>query len=405
MNLKTLFLLGIGAVILICGVTALIISLVGKKYTVTFDSNGGSKIDSIVVKGGNSIERPKDPKKADYELVEWQLDGKKYDFDAKVTKNITLKAVWKIKLTDDIYTITFDTAGGSEIEEQKVNGNGTVTKPDDPIKPHNKFVEWQLDEEKYDFDSLVRKDITLVATWTMLPNHDVTFDSDGGDQSYRTTVFEGDAVKKPEDPKKDGYKFIEWQKDGQKYDFNTPVIDDITITAKWEEAKKYEVKFYDGNEIYTTRTVTEGDTVTKPNDPSKTNKQFAGWLLEGKEFDFNTVIDKDISLTAKWEDVKICNVTLADANTFDKYTLSIKCGTKITSEQVVKAIEKDCIDTYGKEKASYCCQHLGLSYYKTDDDLNRLYQLDKFDYNTIIEKDIKLAFILSRGVAEDGKTC
>lgn len=45
----------------------------------------------------------------------------------------------------------------------------------------------------------------------------------------------GDTVTKPTDPTADGYTFLGWYVDGEEYDFNTPVKDDITITAEWEE--------------------------------------------------------------------------------------------------------------------------------------------------------------------------
>jgi hypothetical protein len=81
----------------------------GKKYTVTFDSNGGSDVDAQTVTEGGKAAKPADPTKASgltaglwagtpgtstYAFSVWQKDGAAYDFNAPVTANITLTAAW-----------------------------------------------------------------------------------------------------------------------------------------------------------------------------------------------------------------------------------------------------------------------------------------------------------------------
>lgn len=67
-------------------------------FTVTFDSNGGSAVASQQVERGKCAQQPKAPVKEGFEFVNWNLDGKVYDFAAPVTKSITLKAVWKAEV-------------------------------------------------------------------------------------------------------------------------------------------------------------------------------------------------------------------------------------------------------------------------------------------------------------------
>lgn len=64
-------------------------------YIVKFDSNGGSKVTEQVVIENELAKAPSVPSKKGYEFVEWQLNGKSYDFTKEVTKDITLKAKWK----------------------------------------------------------------------------------------------------------------------------------------------------------------------------------------------------------------------------------------------------------------------------------------------------------------------
>ena len=66
---------------------------------------------------------------------------------------------------ENAYTVTFDTDGGSKIDAQEVDENGTATKPADPTKDGYTFKGWQLDGKDYDFATPVTADITLKAVW------------------------------------------------------------------------------------------------------------------------------------------------------------------------------------------------------------------------------------------------
>lgn len=66
-----------------------------EKHVVTFNSDGGSSVVKQSVEEGNKATKPKDPTKKDYTFIEWQLDGKKYDFNTIISKDIALKAIWK----------------------------------------------------------------------------------------------------------------------------------------------------------------------------------------------------------------------------------------------------------------------------------------------------------------------
>ncbi len=61
----------------------------------------------------------------------------------------------------------------------------------------------------------------------------VEFDSDGGSIVAAQTVKAKKCATEPNAPTKDGFKFVEWQLDGIKYDFKTKVKKDITLKAVW----------------------------------------------------------------------------------------------------------------------------------------------------------------------------
>ena len=81
-------------------------------YWVQFDVNGGKEeIKQQGVEEGKTATKPADPTRDGYKFKEWQLDGKTYDFNTKITKSIKLKAIWNE-----------DTAGKKNISFVKITG-------------------------------------------------------------------------------------------------------------------------------------------------------------------------------------------------------------------------------------------------------------------------------------------
>ncbi len=72
--------------------------------TVTFDTKGGSTIDSVQVEVGKKVAKPLDPQRQGYTFDGWYLGDEKWSFVGyTVTENITLTAKW-VPIT---YTITY----------------------------------------------------------------------------------------------------------------------------------------------------------------------------------------------------------------------------------------------------------------------------------------------------------
>ncbi len=85
-----------------------------KYFTVSFDSNGGTPIDSIKVAKGKKIKQPKDPLLNGYHLLYWLNNQKVWFFEENVVdRDLTLNAKWDITN----YTISYDLNGGSTEEQ------------------------------------------------------------------------------------------------------------------------------------------------------------------------------------------------------------------------------------------------------------------------------------------------
>ena len=226
---------------------------------------------------------------------------------------------WQIKtqgrvLVTEVYTVTFDSYGGTPVPPaQEVEYGLTATKPADPTLKGYTFAFWYLGEDEqnataYDFNTPVTENITLTAKWN-INKYTVTFDSYGGTPVPPAQEVEyGLTATKPADPTLKGYTFAFWylgedEQNATAYDFNTPVTENITLTAKWN-INKYTVTFdsYGGTPVPPAQEVEYGLTATEPAAPEKTGYTFDGWYLgEAEEpFSFDTTITSDITLTAKW---------------------------------------------------------------------------------------------------------
>ena len=222
---------------------------------------------------------------------------------------------WQIKtqgrvLVTEVYT--FDSYGGTPVPPaQEVEYGLTATKPADPTLKGYTFAFWYLGEDEqnataYDFDTPVTENITLTAKWN-INKYTVTFDSYGGTPVPPAQEVEyGLTATKPADPTLKGYTFAFWylgedEQNATAYDFDTPVTENITLTAKWN-INKYTVTFdsYGGTPVPPAQEVEYGLTATEPAAPEKTGYTFDGWYLGDEKYDFSAAVEQNITLTAKW---------------------------------------------------------------------------------------------------------
>lgn len=149
-----------------------------QKYTVTFNSQGGSEVAPQAVYAGEKIVKPANPTKEKEYFVDWYKEAEctnVWDFENEtVSQDITLYAKW----TSIAYTVTFETNGGSAIEAQLVPEGTFATKPATaPTKEGNLFEGWYTEQTMtnlFDFYTPITKDITLYAKWMDISS--ITYD-------------------------------------------------------------------------------------------------------------------------------------------------------------------------------------------------------------------------------------
>lgn len=126
-------------------------------YTVTFQSEGGSEVASQI-RANAPAARPADPTKEGHTFIGWYNGESEWNFETPVTEKLTLTAKWQINR----YTITFDTAGGSEVAPITQDYGTTITAPANPTKTGYTFAGW----DKTIPTTMPAGDMTITARWT-----------------------------------------------------------------------------------------------------------------------------------------------------------------------------------------------------------------------------------------------
>ena len=191
------------------------------RYTITFDTAGGSEIAPITQDYGTNITSPADPTIEGYTFIGW-------DRDIPVTmpaENITVTARWEINR----YTITFDTAGGSEIAPITQDYGTAITAPADPTRKGYTFKGWDKEIPK----TMPAENITVKAQWE-INQYTIAFDTNGGSEIAPITQDYGTNITAPADPTREGYTFIGWDKAIP----TTMPAENITVTAQWKDSEK-----------------------------------------------------------------------------------------------------------------------------------------------------------------------
>lgn len=271
-----------------------------KTYTITFNTEGGNIMDSITIKEGDTIENITPPTKEGYLFVNWLKDGLEYNQESPVTEDITLTASWiEEPVVLNNYTVTFITEEAQE--EIIVKENSIVEEPQPPKKENYLFLGWYLNDEEYDFNNKVTKDITLVAKYE-LNIVTIKYDLDGGIGLTLETIPKNSSPSIPETPTKKGYKFLKWTLNDREFSFTEKITEDITLKAIWEKIEYVTIKFdTDGGSFIESQTIEKYSKITNLPTPQKEGYKFIEWQLDNQTYNQETAIQTNITLKAIYE--------------------------------------------------------------------------------------------------------
>ena len=291
------------------------------QYTITFDTNGGSEIDSITQDYGTAITAPADPTRKGYTFRGWDKEIP----ETMPADNITVKAQWEINQ----YTITFDTNGGSEIAPITQDYGTEITAPDNPTRKGYTFKGWDKEIPK----TMPAENITVKAQWE-INQYTITFDTNGGSDIAPITQDYGTEITVPDNPTRKGYTFKGWDKEIPK----TMPAENMTVKAQWE-INQYTITFdTNGGSEIAPITQDYGTAITAPDNPTRKGYTFKGWDKKIPE----TMPAENITITARWKDTeKPTGEIIIGTNKWNKFLNELTFGIffKDTQEVTINAVD------------------------------------------------------------------
>lgn len=226
--------------------------------TVSFESNGGSKVESRSGEGRVVIETEPKPTNGNFTFGGWYTDQKlsnRAEFPFTATMNVTLYAKWN----SSTITVRFDVNAPdvSPVTEYKIEMGSKITLPTNVVREGYDFVGWFEDQActvAVAQDKVYTKDTTLFAGYR-IRKYTVTFDLAGGkyytfsngkenppkdkvvvEYEYGATIKNlpiADRANHVEGYYRDDFVFRYWEMDGEQYSLDTMPARNITITATW----------------------------------------------------------------------------------------------------------------------------------------------------------------------------
>ncbi|MGF7050186.1 putative repeat protein (TIGR02543 family) [Paenibacillus sp. DS2015] len=252
------------------------------RYTVIFNSQGGSAVADITANYGSKISAPTPPTRANATFGGWYKEAgsiNQWNFATETipANTIALYAKWSLAS----YAVIFEDWDGTVLKNQTVNHGSGATAPANPSRVGHTFTGWDVA-----FGNITGA-LTVKAQYSV-NSYTVIFDSQGGSMVDDITAANyGSKITAPTDPTRVGYTFSGWYKEAEtqsQWDFATETIpaNHITLYANWI-LNSYAVIFedWDGT-VLKTEMVNHGSGATAPTNPSRVGTHLQdGMLLWG----------------------------------------------------------------------------------------------------------------------------
>ena len=280
------------------------------QYTITFNSNDGSAVASLVAAYLSTVSAPTAPTRMGYTFDGWYSDvalTTAYTFLTMPANDFTLYAKW----TPTQYTIVFNENGGTAVTDITQAYLTAVTAPTAPTKLGHTFGGWYSDAlltTPYTFTTMPYLGLELFAKWTV-NSYTITFEENGGTAVTDITQDYMTAVTQPTNPTKEGFVFVNWHSNIEltsSYTFATMPAENITLYAKWVY-KEYAIHYVDGSNVIPPTMIKAFDPIVLIANPVRPGYDFEGWFNEElliNPFTLTVMPEEDITIYAKWSPVE-----------------------------------------------------------------------------------------------------
>lgn len=153
----------------------------------------------------------------------------------------------------EVYTVSFDTDGGSEVPSQEVEEGDYAVRPDDPTKDGMLFGNWFVEETHetpFDFENTaITEDTTVYASWvnaddSLTATFYYNYDGAPDDGVFYTAHFEeGDRIGTISSPTREGYVFGGWyDENGEEFRPAKKYDASVEFYASWQASFTFEAE-------------------------------------------------------------------------------------------------------------------------------------------------------------------
>ncbi len=202
----------------------------------------------------------------------------------------------------------------------------------------------------------------------------VTLNYNNGENNKIIKIKEGNVFEEPEEPAKNGYKFLGWYTDNNfvyRYDFSRKINENINLYAKFDSSKYFNVTLnYNNDRESETFLVKEGEVFERPENPIKEGWEFTGWYSDVdfiNEYNFANAVNEDITLNAKFEEIIYYTVTINYNNGRQNEEINVKEG-----------------ETFETPRDPYKSKYIFIGWYTNK------YLYNKYDFSQKITRDIEI---------------
>ena len=296
-------------------------------YTITLNPNGGSIANTTITVTYDQEYTLNDPEWTGHTFGGWYEGSKKVTSGTWTrTSDLELTAKWDIVEYDITYNLNSGTNSSSNPATYTVDDEVILVAP---TRTGYTFAGWTYAGQTTPVLSVTIPvgtigDKEYTANWTA-DSYTLSFDADGGSVSPESKTVTYDASFTLPTPTKSGYTFAGWYNGTKEYTAGTwKDTSNITLKAKWT-ANTYTVTYDDTKEnkanvivtfnynysgsTPTTVTLTNGQRLNYPTNPTRNGYVFAGWYTNSScttAYNFSGTITADMTLYASW---KTCTIT------------------------------------------------------------------------------------------------
>lgn len=264
-------------------------------YTLSFETNGGSPVNSLFLIENDAITLVT-PSRLGYTFEGWYDDSslsQPFTLTTMPALDVTVHAKWEA--ID--YTLSFEPNNGLTLSSITQGFESSLTLPT-PERLGYTFDGWALDGTLVNYTAMPFDNQTLSALWTPI-DYTLTFNSNGGTaiDSY-TGAFES-ALTLP-NPTRTGYTFRGWFESGARVQYTSVPLGDKTLDARWTPNTYTLTMTNTANDETDTITAAYGSPIVVPI-YRLDGYTFRGWFEGGTNVNFSSMPLGDRTIRAIME--------------------------------------------------------------------------------------------------------